>query len=56
VAGPHRQQAPVPRLDGHAPTAPRPAPLLGEHNDEVWRDLVGLSADELDQCRAGGVI
>ena len=56
VAGPHRQQAPVPRLDGHAPTAPRPAPLLGEHNDEVWRDLVGLSADELDRCRADGVI
>ena len=56
VAGPHRQQAPVPRLDGHAPEAPRPAPRLGEHNDEVWRDLVGLSADELAQCRADGVI
>jgi len=56
VAGPHRQQAPVPRLDGHVPTAPRPAPLLGEHNDEVWRDVVGLSADELDRCRADGVI
>ena len=56
VAGPHRQQAPVPRLDGHAPTAPRPAPLLGEHNDEVWRDLVGLSIDEFEGHRADGVI
>jgi crotonobetainyl-CoA:carnitine CoA-transferase CaiB-like acyl-CoA transferase len=56
VAGPHRQQAPVPRLDGRAPTAPRPAPRLGEHNDEVWRDLVGLSDDELARCRDDGVI
>jgi crotonobetainyl-CoA:carnitine CoA-transferase CaiB-like acyl-CoA transferase len=56
VAGPHLQQAPVPRLDGHIPAAPRPAPLLGEHNDEVWRELVGLSADELDRCRADGLI
>ncbi len=56
VAGPHRQQAPVPRLDGRAPVAPRPAPRLGEHNDEVWRDLVGLSADELDRYRADGVV
>ncbi len=56
VAGPHRQQAPVPRLDGRVPVAPRPAPLLGQHNDEVWRDLVGLSADELEGYRADGVV
>ena len=36
VAGPHRQQASYPRLDGHRPEPPRPAPRLGEHNDEVW--------------------
>ena len=56
VAGPHRQQAPVPRLDGRAPVAPQPAPRLGEHNDEVWRDVVGLSADELDRYRDDGVV
>ena len=56
VAGPHLQQAPFPRLDGHRPVAPRPAPRLGEHNDEVWRDLVGLGADELEAYRADGVI
>jgi crotonobetainyl-CoA:carnitine CoA-transferase CaiB-like acyl-CoA transferase len=33
----------------------RPAPLLGEHNDEVLGDLVGLSAAELDDLRAAGV-
>jgi crotonobetainyl-CoA:carnitine CoA-transferase CaiB-like acyl-CoA transferase len=56
VAGPHRQQAPVPRLDGRVPVAPRPAPLLGEHNDEVWRGLVGLTADELERYQDDGVV
>ncbi len=56
IAGPHRQQAPAPRIDGRTPVAPRPAPLLGEHNDEVWRDLVGLSSDELDGLLSDGII
>ena len=56
VAGPHLQQAPYPRLDGRVPEAPRPAPLLGEHNEEVWCDLVGLTPDELAQHRANGTI
>jgi len=56
VAGPHRQQAPFPRLDGRRPVAPRPAPRLGEHNDEVWRQVVGLTDDELAAHRADGVI
>jgi len=56
VAGPHRQQAPFPRFDGNPPDSPRPAPLLGEHNDEVWLDLVGLSPEELEAHRADGVI
>ena len=56
VAGPHLQQAPFPRLDGRAPTAPTAAPALGQHNREVWTDLVGLSADEVDALAQGGVI
>ena len=56
VAGPHRQQAPFPRLDGARPTAPSPAPTLGQHNDEVWGDVVGLSSAEQDRLRADGVI
>ena len=56
VAGPHLQQAPFPRLDGRRPTAPRPAPRLGEHNDEVWRQVVGLTDVELAAQRADGVI
>lgn len=33
-----------------------PAPTLGEHNEEVLRDLLGLSAEEVSELRATGVI
>lgn len=33
-----------------------PAPLLGQHNEEVYRDIVGLSDDELTQYKSDGVI
>ncbi len=56
VAGPHAQQAPYPRLDGRRPSSPTPAPALGQHNREVWCDLVGISTAELDEHRAAGVI
>jgi crotonobetainyl-CoA:carnitine CoA-transferase CaiB-like acyl-CoA transferase len=56
VAGPHLQQAPFPRLDGRKPVAPSPAPLLGQHNREVWCELVGLEAEELAELRADGTI
>ena len=48
VIGPVRQQAPYPRL-AHQPTpVPSGAPRLGEHNREVWCDLVGSSNAELE--------
>jgi crotonobetainyl-CoA:carnitine CoA-transferase CaiB-like acyl-CoA transferase len=56
VAGPLRQQAPFPRLDGRAPRAPAPAPLLGQHNQEVWGDLVGLKSEELAELVAAGTL
>ena len=56
VAGPLLQQAPFPRLDGRMPVAPAPAPLLGQHNHEVWCELVGLGTDELADAVAEGTI
>jgi crotonobetainyl-CoA:carnitine CoA-transferase CaiB-like acyl-CoA transferase len=34
----------------------RPSPMLGEHNDEVLGDLLGLPADELATLRERDVI
>jgi len=34
----------------------RPAPLLGQHNDEVFRNELGLTAADLSAALAGGII
>jgi crotonobetainyl-CoA:carnitine CoA-transferase CaiB-like acyl-CoA transferase len=56
VIGTIRQQAPFPRFVGRPTPAPTGAPRLGAHNDEVWTDLVGVTAEELKQLRVSGVI
>jgi crotonobetainyl-CoA:carnitine CoA-transferase CaiB-like acyl-CoA transferase len=56
VLGPIRQQAPVPRLVGSPPVVPSGAPRLGEHNREIWCDLVGLSEAELADLAADGIV
>jgi formyl-CoA transferase len=56
VIGPVRQQAPFPRRAGDPPAAPSGAPRLGQHNQEIWCGLVGLSAEELAAYQAEGVV
>jgi crotonobetainyl-CoA:carnitine CoA-transferase CaiB-like acyl-CoA transferase len=56
VIGPVRQQAPYPRLERQPTPVPRSAPRLGEHNREVWCDLVGLSPAELEDLTSRGVL
>jgi formyl-CoA transferase len=56
VIGPVRQQAPFPRLTKNPTPVPGGAPRLGEHNREVWCDLVGLTDDELADLMARGVL
>jgi crotonobetainyl-CoA:carnitine CoA-transferase CaiB-like acyl-CoA transferase len=51
-----RQQAPFPRLTKNPGAMPSGAPRLGEHNKEVWCDLIGLSDAELEDLTARGVL
>jgi crotonobetainyl-CoA:carnitine CoA-transferase CaiB-like acyl-CoA transferase len=48
--------APVPQLSRTPAASTWAGPDLGAHNDEVWRDLVGLSPAELDALRAAHVV
>lgn len=43
------------RFGDAAPMAPKRAPRLGEHSDELLTTLLGLSAQRLDELRAAGV-
>jgi formyl-CoA transferase len=54
--GPVKQQAPVPRLDRTPLSVQRGAPRLGEHTDEVLTDLLGMTAGEIAELRAEGVV
>jgi len=56
VAGPVRQQAPVPRFVGEPPPALGGAPRLGEHTREVLGDLLGLDEARLDGLASEGII
>jgi crotonobetainyl-CoA:carnitine CoA-transferase CaiB-like acyl-CoA transferase len=43
-------------LDGQRAWLMRPPPTLGEHNDEVLRDICGLTEQELARLASAGVI
>lgn len=56
VMGPVRN-ASAPHLWNGQPVSPAsPAPLLGQHTEEISRDLLGLPADEYRQLVADGVL
>ena len=56
VIGPVRQQAPFPRLSRRPTRVPAGAPRLGQHNKEIWCDVVGLGEDELADYVGRGIV
>ena len=44
------------RFDGERPEVPEPAPLLGQHNDYVLKEILGLSEDEIRELHADGAL
>jgi len=57
VVGEHRYPGWPMRLSGSTGGWYRsPAPLLGQHNEEVLSDLLGLGAEAIDHLRRAGVI
>ena len=56
VIGPVRMQGVYPKLSRTPGEIRRPAPRLGEHNDEIYRGLLGLDDDEIGRLRTSRVI
>ena len=54
--GPMTVQAPVPRFSSASGAVDHLGPRLGEHNDEVYGEVLGLTADEINDLRARGVL
>ena len=56
TAGPMRMVGPPIRLHGTPAEASAPAPLLGEHTEEILAKLLGYSSETIAELRAGGVL
>ena len=56
VAGPARYPGLAPKLSGLDFEIGRSAPLLGQHNAEIYRDELGYTSEDLVNLRASGVI
>lgn len=56
VVGTHLYPGAVARMSATPAAQEAPAPLLGEHNAEVFRELLGMTEAELAELESAGVI
>jgi crotonobetainyl-CoA:carnitine CoA-transferase CaiB-like acyl-CoA transferase len=56
VAGVVKMTAPPVRMSETPGSVRHPAPLLGEHTDEILHDRLGLTSGEIERLRQAGVI
>jgi crotonobetainyl-CoA:carnitine CoA-transferase CaiB-like acyl-CoA transferase len=56
VLGPVRMQNVLYRLSATPGDIKWTGPALGAHNDEIYRDRLGLTTDDLDELHADGVV
>ena len=54
--GDHVVPKPPFAIDGIAPALHKPSPTLGQHNEEVLRDVLGLSPAEIQALERDGII
>jgi benzylsuccinate CoA-transferase BbsF subunit len=54
--GPSIYNAPPFRIAGAPPVPRRPAPLLGQHTDEVCEKVLGISEPEIETLRRAGAL
>jgi len=56
VVGTHLYPGPVARMRETPLSADAPAPLLGEHNHQVFREMLAMSDEEIAELERSGVI
>ena len=56
VVGPIRQPAPLPKLGRTPGRIYHPAPALGQHNEEIYGSLLGLTVEERQDLARDGII
>jgi succinate--hydroxymethylglutarate CoA-transferase len=56
ACGPIKVISPPVKYSNAEPSIRSPPPLLGEHTDELLRDVMGLSVEQVEELRGKGVV